>query len=217
MASLKNLFVRCLHIPRKLRQLYYTRYNRFMFWLNDVKYGNNFQVKNSFYLKKSKGSIITIGDNFKFSSGDAFNPLSRNIKGCMFTQFSSSKIEIGNNTGISSACIWAKTAVSIGDNVNIGADCIIMDTDAHNLDYIVRKNGGENSQGYKIDSFSAASSPIIIEDDVLIGTRCIVLKGVKIGARSIIGSGSIVTKSIPSDCIAAGNPCRVIKSLNKPE
>ena len=47
----------------------------------------------------------------------------------------------------------------------------------------------------------------------MIGTRCIILKGVTIGARSIIGSGSIVTKSIPSDCIAAGNPCKVIKYI----
>ena len=54
---------------------------------------------------------------------------------------------------------------------------------------------------------------IIIGDDVLIGTNCIVLKGVRIGARSIIGAGSIVTKDIPSDCIAAGNPAKVIKYL----
>ena len=60
---------------------------------------------------------------------------------------------------------------------------------------------------------TAASAPIVIEDNVLVGARCIILKGVTIGARSIIGSGSIVTKDIPSDCIAAGNPCKVIKSI----
>ena len=54
----------------------------------------------------------------------------------------------------------------------------------------------------------------MIEDDVLIGTRCIILKGVTIGARSVIGSGSVVTKSIPPDCIAAGNPCKVVKSID---
>lgn len=54
----------------------------------------------------------------------------------------------------------------------------------------------------------------MIEDDVLIGTRCIIFKGVTIGARSVIGSGSVVTKSMPSDCIAAGNPCKVIKFTN---
>ncbi len=42
-------------------------------------------------------------------------------------------------------------------------------------------------------------------------------KGVAIGARSVIGAGSVVTKSIPADCVAAGNPCKVIKNLIKPE
>ena len=54
-----------------------------------------------------------------------------------------------------------------------------------------------------------------IYNDVLIGTRCIILKGVTIGARSIIGSGSVVVKTIPADCIAAGNPCKVIKYINE--
>ena len=57
------------------------------------------------------------------------------------------------------------------------------------------------------------SPPIVIEDDVWVGAHSIILKGVTIGARSIIGAGSVVTKSIPADCVAAGNPCRVIKNL----
>ena len=48
-----------------------------------------------------------------------------------------------------------------------------------------------------------------------IGAQCIVLKGVTIGARSIIGAGSVVTKSIPADCIAAGNPCKVLRRLER--
>lgn len=59
------------------------------------------------------------------------------------------------------------------------------------------------------------SAPITIEDDVWIGAHCIILKGVTIGARSIIGAGSVVTKSIPPDCIAAGNPCKIISRMNK--
>ena len=58
------------------------------------------------------------------------------------------------------------------------------------------------------------SAPITIEDDVWIGAQCVILKGVTIGARSIIGAGSVVTKSISPDCIAAGNPCKIIKKLN---
>ena len=84
--------------------------------------------------------------------------------------------------------------------MNIGADTLILDTDAHHLDWKERRDGGERN-----------SKPIVIEDDVFIGTRSIVLKGVTIGARSIIGAGSVVSKNIPADCIAAGNPCRIIR------
>lgn len=88
-----------------------------------------------------------------------------------------------------------------------------MDSDAHNLDFRVRNAKSKIGKMSK-DVLTAKTAPIVIEDDVLIGTRCIILKGVTIGARSVIGSGSIVTKSIPPDCIAAGNPCKVIRILN---
>ena len=48
----------------------------------------------------------------------------------------------------------------------------------------------------------------------MIGANTIILKGVCIGARSVIGAGSVVSKSIPSDCVAAGNPCKVIRQLS---
>jgi acetyltransferase-like isoleucine patch superfamily enzyme len=169
---------------------------------------------NRIYLTKEPLSTLKIGDNFTFSSGDAINPLCRNIRGCIYLPEPTSVIEIGNDTGLSSACLWAKERITIGNRVKIGGDCILMDTDAHNLDYRVRASNEMIGKFYK-DSLTAASAPITIEDDVLVGTRCIILKGVTIGARSIIGSGSVVTKSIPSDCIAAGNPCRVIRMINQ--
>lgn len=107
---------------------------------------------------------------------------------------------------MSSSCIWCINSITIGSHVDIGANCTIMDNDAHSLDYRIRRTPSVDF---------AKSAPIVIEDDVLIGTNCIILKGVHIGARSIIGAGSVVTKDIPSDCIAAGNPCRVIRKISK--
>ena len=69
------------------------------------------------------------------------------------------------------------------------------------MNYEVRRTSNEGTK----------SAPIEIEDDVWVGAHSIILKGVTIGARSIIGAGSVVTKSIPADCVAAGNPCKVIK------
>ncbi len=213
--NIRFFLVKSLRIPRRLHMIYYICFNRFKFWLNDVRFGSNMRVYNKIYLNKARSSKITIGDNFVFTSGEAFNPLCRNICGCMFTVYPSSRIIIGDNSGISSACLWASTSITIGNYVKIGGDCIIMDTDAHSLNFNIRRSIEKNEQGYRVDGLAAATAPIIIEDDVLIGTRCIILKGVIIGARTVIGSGSVVTKSIPADCIAAGNPCRVIKYIER--
>ena len=197
----------------KLKKRIYIIYNRIRFNIRGIKYGKNFRVYNYLYLNIKSDTKITIGDNFTFTSGGGYNPLCRNIKGYIYAA-DNAEIIIGNNTGISSSCIWANNKISIGNNVLIGGDTIIMDTDAHNLDYKIRASGKKNKKGQFIDNITANNKPIVIEDDVLIGTRCIILKGTKIGARSIIGSGSIVTKSIPANCIAAGNPCKVIKYIN---
>ena len=111
------------------------------------------------------------------------------------------ELTIGNNVCMSSTHIWVYDSVAIGDNVM--SLCTDTDTDAHPMDYKVRRTSNE---GTKL-------APIVIEDDVWEGAHCIILKGVTIGTRSIIGAGSVVTKSIPADCVAVGNPCRVIKNL----
>jgi acetyltransferase-like isoleucine patch superfamily enzyme len=214
--TVRYVIAKSLRIPNKLRRMFYKRYNRFLFYLNGVKFGKDMYVANYVYLKKHPDSQLKIGNNFTFHSGGGYNALARNIYGSITLQFPQTVVEIGDDTGISCSAIRANQRITIGNRVNIGGDCIIMDTDAHNLDYRVRASK-EKIGKYGKDSVTAASAPIVIEDDVLIGTRCIILKGVTIGARSIIGSGSVVTKSIPADCIAAGNPCKVIRQINRVE
>lgn len=178
--------------------------NRFRFKRLGIIYGKDMRVCNSIYLKLRKNNQIEIGDNFSFTSGD-YNPLSRNLMGAIELE-DNAKISIGNNVGISASCLRVYDFLSIGNNTKIGADCILLDSDAHSLDYMNRRNG-------KTDRPNAKKAGITIGNDVLIGTRSIILKGVEIGDRTIIGSGSVVTKSIPADCIAAGNPCKVIKYI----
>lgn len=192
-------------ISHKIQCLFFPFWNRLKFRIKRVSFGDNFSVYNRMYLEMNKGANITIGDNFIFTSGSCINPLCRNIKGCIVANPNAS-IKIGNNVGMSSTCLWAHESISIGNNVKIGGDCILMDSDAHSLNYIDRRNP-------EVDIQNKRNAPIVIEDDVLIGTRSVILKGVTIGARSVIGAGSVVVKSIPADCIAAGNPCKVIKNL----
>lgn len=91
----------------------------------------------------------------------------------------------------------------IGKNVKVGGGTRIFDTDFHPLDYMDRRNTVHGTK----------TAPVIIEDDVFIGTNCIIGKGVTIGARSIIAAGSVVVKSIPSDEIWGGNPAKFIRKI----
>lgn len=176
--------------------------NRIRFKQVGIQFGQGMRVCNFIRLKFGGNTYMTIGNNFAFSSGN-YNPLSRNIEGAIELE-DNAHINIGDNVGISSSCLWIFDYLTIGNNTKIGADCILLDSDAHSLDFMNRRNG-------KIDRPNAKKAGITIGNDVLIGTRSIILKGVKIGDRTVIGSGSVVTKSIPADCIAAGNPCKIIK------
>ena len=210
--TIKMMYVKALRFCSKICSSLYIGWNKIYFFLNNIKYGKNFRVFNHLYLKIHVGALVQIGNNCTIMSGAGLNPLSRNIKTCIYVG-KKATLKLGNDVGISSSTLWVKESVSIGNSVAIGADCIIMDTDAQNLDWKIRCSEETNEYGESVDMVTAASAPIVIEDNVLVGARCIILKGVTIGARSIIGSGSIVTKDIPSDCIAAGNPCKVIKSI----
>ena len=196
-----------LRIPRRIKAEFYMRWNLIKFYLCGVSMGKGCKLYNKIYLYIARGGIAVIGDEFHFTSGDCLNPLCRNLEG-VITINQNASLRIGNNVGISSGCIWAHLSIVIGNNVNIGGDCILMDSDAHSLNFLYRRDG-QKDQKFKINK------GIVIDDDVLVGARSIILKGVHIGARSIIGAGSVVTNDIPADCIAGGNPCRLIRNINQ--
>ena len=181
---------------------FYPMLNRVLLKKKGAILGRNVQIPRKLNLVTAENNVIGIGDNFYFSSGDAINPISSNLQGAIYLENGAS-LNIGNNVGMRSTSMWIHESVTIGDNVKIGACVLITDTDAHPLDYKIRRISNEGTK----------SAPIEIEDDVWVGAHSIILKGVTIGARSIIGAGSVVTKSIPADCVAAGNPCKVIKTL----
>ncbi len=210
---LRGFFSKIFHFPRRLRKEYYRIWNTIKFRLVGIHLGYRFQGYGCIYISIHPKSKVVIGDSCKITSDEAHNPLSRNIRACICAERENTVIEIGHHTGMSSPCIWAKEKIIIGNYVNIGADCILMDSDAHNLDWRIRDSFRKLDSRETVDVATAKCAPIIIEDHVLIGTRCIILKGVTIGARSIIAAGSVVTKSIPADCIAGGNPAKVIREL----
>ena len=188
-------------IPKIIRMKFSTKYYRWQFRKKGITFGNNMSIMGRISVI-GQGKIV-IGDNFCMTSGEHINPISANMQASFFTDSPNAQIQIGDNVGMSSTRIWIHNGLTVGNNVKIGGGVLLIDTDCHPVDYLVRRNSNEGT----------CSSPIVIEDDVWIGAQSIVLKGVTIGARSIIGAGSVVTKSIPSDCIAAGNPCKILKKM----
>lgn len=200
---MKTFFLKLINLSTTLRIKLYPRITRMILKAHGAILGKNLCISGKVSWSIRGGKIL-IGDNFYFSSGDAINPISSNLQGAIYLENGAS-LKIGNHVGMSSTRMWIHDSVTIGDNVKIGACVLITDTDAHPMDYMARRTTGEGTK----------SAPIVIEDDVWVGAHSIILKGVTIGARSVIGAGSVVTRSIPADCVAAGNPCKVIKILKQ--
>lgn len=122
-------------------------------------------------------------------------------------------IHCGSDVIINMNCTFVdNNRIDIGNNVLIASDVKIY-TATHTTDVAGRTNTPENKEisGCFCRTYS---KPVTIEDNVWIGGGAILLPGVTIGKNSVIGAGSVVTKSIPADCVAVGNPCKVIKTLD---
>lgn len=151
-------------------------------------------------------SVIHFGNNLVLTSSSRYTALGVRQPVVIRTLARGAEIVIGANTGMSGCTICAQTSVRIGANCLIGSGVTIVDTDFHPLD-------PNNRRFQSLDK--ANSRPVVIEDNVFVGGASIILKGVRIGKDSVIGAGSIVTSDIPSGVVAGGNPCRVLRSLDR--
>jgi acetyltransferase-like isoleucine patch superfamily enzyme len=136
-----------------------------------------------FLLKMAENARLTINGKFKLYEGSAIY-INKDA------QLSLGSGYINNRLNLS--CF---SKITIGQGVNISEGVTIRDTDNHTI----------VSPNYKI------TAPIVIEDHVWIGMNVTILKGVSIGAGSVIAAGAVVNKDIPPGCLAAGVPARVIK------
>lgn len=156
-------------------------------------------------ISRAPSSSVTIGDRVVLCSDSRFTALGVNHAVILRTLRRGAEIRLGNDVGLSGTVICAAQRVEIGNNGLIGANVTITDTDFHPLD--------PHGRRYSRDESKIRSAPVRIEDNVFVGAGSTILKGVTIGANSVIGAGSVVTASIPPNVVAAGNPCRPIKSL----
>ena len=202
--------------------MYLKMFSVFIFFLkviNSLKVAGNYirnylylNLTNSTYLTfpninggliiRGKG-ILTIGKNCKINSSLIENPVGLSNK-CLFYVSKGAKILIGDNVGISNSLFYANSSIIIGNDVLIGGGCQVLDNDFHSIYYEERKQN--------LEEF-VKTNEIVIKDGAFIGSNTIILKGVIIGERAVVGAGSIVTKSIPIEEIWGGNPAQFIRKI----
>lgn len=187
----------------KISRIFDIRLNQlYTLWLlnefNSV--GKNIYFERFIYL--IGGKYITIGNNFscfkrlRLEAIDIHN-------GHKYTP----KIIFGDNVSINFDChIGCVNRIEIHDNVLIASKVFITD---HSHGYIKKEALTEPPSLREVVS----KGPVIIEKNVWIGEGVVILGGLKIGENSIVGANSVVTKSVPKNCVVAGNPAKIIKEL----
>ncbi len=143
------------------------------------------------------------------------------IRGRLLTYGHAGEIDIGDWCYIGARTeIWSMCKVTIGNRVLVSHDVNIIDGSSHSMDPQERHQHfkaillkGHPSNPSEVPGIQAA--PIVIEDDAWISFGVTILKGVTIGARSIIAAGSIVTKDVPSDCLYRSRVEPVITPLSQ--
>ena len=147
------------------------------------------------------GQIVFLGEvNIGFFS----SPLFFSTYAYLEARNSTAKISIGDGTWINNgfSAIAEHTSITIGQRVRVGTSVEIFDSDFH---------------GIRIDDRGKSKAdwakPVLIEDDVFIGSNVMILKGVTIGRGSVIANSSVVVRDIPSGVVAGGNPARVIRAI----
>jgi acetyltransferase-like isoleucine patch superfamily enzyme len=111
------------------------------------------------------------------------------------------RITLGDGCGLSGTVICAAVSISVGAHCLFGADAMVVDTDFHPL---------HPHDRWRAPVSAAGGRAVSIGNDVFVGARAVVLKGVCIGDGAVIGAGAVVTRDVPAYAVVAGNPARVV-------
>lgn len=152
-------------------------------------------------IRAHRGALVRLGARVTVHSRWDSNALGLAHPTVLAAMEAGARVEVGEGSSLSGASIVARQAVVIGREVMVGADACVWDSDFHPLDPAARR---------RHPTREARSAPIEIEDEVFIGARALVLKGVRIGRGAVIGAGAVVTRDVAPYTIVAGNPARPV-------
>ncbi len=171
-----------------------------------VEFGPGLRLGSAPVIRRHPSAAIRLGRNVSITNELAENPAGVSHRTALCACLPGSELVVGDDVGISGAVLYAAKRVCIGDRVLIGADAAIYDSDFHPLDPVKR---------HQSDVSSIGVAPVVIEPDVWIGARAMVLKGVTVGRGAIVGAGAIVTSDVPAGAIVGGIPAKVIGRVPK--
>lgn len=178
-------------------------------WLLGVKSGRRLEVFGNCIIRKHQQSQIVIGDGVILVSS-SWRSSTANCFNCKLRTFhSTSAIFLGDGCGMTGGAIIARSkTIRIGARCMLAPGVTIMDSDFHIAWPPDRRH---NTWETDIDK------DVTLEENVWVGMGCIILKGVTIGKNSVIAAGSVVVHSIPPNCLAGGNPAKVLKRMDEAE
>lgn len=202
---MKNAFDTPWKVKNELLRWLVYPWLRLLFSIKKIAWGKNWKLFGIPIIQKHRCSEMHFGSGFSLRSLPSSNPLGINHPVLLCTWQAGAVLTIGDNFAMSGGSMCAAERISIGNDVAIGANTTIIDTDFHPLGPDLRKKTPQ----------AADTAPIKIEDDVFIGMNCLILKGVTIGRGAVIGAGSVVTHDVPAGTIVAGNPARIIRTLQQ--
>jgi len=202
--ALRSLSVQLLDAPWKA----YNHLTRVLAWpwirvgfaLAGIRWGRRWRIFGMPILQRHRGSRITLGDGLELRSTPRSNPLRPFQPVVLSTRRPGAVIVVGDDCGATGAVLVADERIEVGNRVLFGANVVVTDTDFHPLDAEARRRAPQDG----------AHAPVIIEDDVFVGTQALILKGVRIGRGAVIGAGAVVTRAVPAGAVVAGNPARVV-------
>lgn len=172
---------------------------------------NKYAITGNNCIIEGEGNILNNGEKNNIVIGDNCDII------CTLISVSGGKIIIGNNTTIRyQSVVGATGCIKIGSHCIISNNVHIYDNNNHPTDPDIRYKMCES--GFYGDEWSWKCSEhkdVIIEDNVWIGERSTILKGVHIGKGSIIGCDSLVSKNVPEYSVVVGNPAKVVKRLKE--